>query len=205
MTFPIRAADLTLILRNLLPRPRGQTQQLVVQIMTSLIRHVHDFAREVELTHDEWMTGVDVIDSLDQHFTAKSHEAFRLREILGLESYVCEFDGESRRLSNKSAAWWMKSRIRLSLAAVPTLRPRRSSVLFGLQVRHFEKMAPPLFRIQYRLRACATLISPRHTDTRGNYCWVHVSCFAPRSDNIRKTMSATCPMLITEITCTDHA
>ncbi|EXU98744.1 dioxygenase-like protein [Metarhizium robertsii] len=107
------------------------------QIMTSLIRH---------------MTGVDLIDSLGQHFTAKSHEAFRLRDMLGLGSYVCEFDGESRRLSNKSAAWWMKLRIRLSLAAVPTPRPRRSSVLSGLRTRHFEKMAPPSFMIQYQLR-----------------------------------------------------
>lgn len=98
------------------------------------------------------MTGVDLIDSLGRHFTAKKHEAFRPYEILGLESYVCEFDRESRCPSNNSAAWWMKLRIRLSLAAVPALRPRRPSVLSGLRTRHLEKMAPPSFMIQYRLR-----------------------------------------------------
>ncbi|KAK9434696.1 chlorocatechol 1,2-dioxygenase [Metarhizium brunneum] len=65
------------------------------QIITSLIRHVHDFARDVELTHDEWMTGVDSIDSLGQHFTAKSHEAFRLREMLGLGSLVDEIENKT--------------------------------------------------------------------------------------------------------------
>lgn len=31
----------------------SNTTALHRQIMTSLIRHVHDFARDVELTHDE--------------------------------------------------------------------------------------------------------------------------------------------------------
>lgn len=32
------------------------------QLMVSLIRHVHDFARENELTVDEWMAGVQFIN-----------------------------------------------------------------------------------------------------------------------------------------------
>ncbi len=31
------------------------------QVMASLIRHVHDFARENELTVDEWRKGVELI------------------------------------------------------------------------------------------------------------------------------------------------
>lgn len=33
------------------------------QLMSSLIRHVHDFARENDLTVDEWMKGVEVINA----------------------------------------------------------------------------------------------------------------------------------------------
>lgn len=31
------------------------------KVMTSLIKHVHDFARENEITVDEWMTGVNFV------------------------------------------------------------------------------------------------------------------------------------------------
>jgi catechol 1,2-dioxygenase len=33
----------------------------VRQLTTSLIQHLHDFARENELTVDEWMTGVELV------------------------------------------------------------------------------------------------------------------------------------------------
>ena len=29
----------------------------LAEIMTALVRHLHDFAREVRLTEDEWMAG----------------------------------------------------------------------------------------------------------------------------------------------------
>jgi catechol 1,2-dioxygenase len=38
----------------------------LAQIMPSLIRHLHDFAREVNLTVDEWMAGVELV-SVDYH------------------------------------------------------------------------------------------------------------------------------------------
>lgn len=33
----------------------------LAQIMPSLIRHLHDFAREVHLTVDEWAAGVQMV------------------------------------------------------------------------------------------------------------------------------------------------
>ena len=33
------------------------------QLMASLIRHVHDFARENDLTVEEWMKGVEMINA----------------------------------------------------------------------------------------------------------------------------------------------
>lgn len=35
----------------------------VKQLATSLIQHLHDFARENELTVDEWMMGVELVES----------------------------------------------------------------------------------------------------------------------------------------------
>ncbi|EEY21993.1 catechol 1,2-dioxygenase [Verticillium alfalfae VaMs.102] len=36
-------------------------------ILTSLIRHMHDFCREVELTQDEWVTGASTNGKYDAH------------------------------------------------------------------------------------------------------------------------------------------
>lgn len=65
---------------NVTPRNR--------EIMASLITHLHDFAREIELTNDEWMTGVHFVNCLGQNSSGKTNEAFRFCEIIGLESYA---------------------------------------------------------------------------------------------------------------------
>lgn len=56
------------------------------EILSSLIRHMHDFCREVELTQDEWVIGVDYINSLGQAYRKNRNEAWRLCDILGIES-----------------------------------------------------------------------------------------------------------------------
>jgi catechol 1,2-dioxygenase len=63
---------------NVTPRNR--------EIMASLLRHLHDFAREVELTPEEWMTGVHFVNSIGQISTNIRNEAHRVSDVLGLES-----------------------------------------------------------------------------------------------------------------------
>ncbi|KAF2175770.1 hypothetical protein K469DRAFT_743182 [Zopfia rhizophila CBS 207.26] len=60
------------------------------EVMTSLIRHLHDFTREVELTVDEWMAGVKFINLIGQTSTSTRNEAHRISDVLGLESLVDE-------------------------------------------------------------------------------------------------------------------
>jgi protocatechuate 3,4-dioxygenase beta subunit len=59
-------------------------------VMSSLIRHLHDFTREVELTTDEWMAGVKFVNLIGQTSTATRNEAHRMSDVLGLESLVDE-------------------------------------------------------------------------------------------------------------------
>ncbi|KAF2868058.1 Intradiol ring-cleavage dioxygenase [Massariosphaeria phaeospora] len=59
-------------------------------VMSSLIRHLHDFTREVELTVDEWMAGVKFVNLVGQTSTATRNEAHRMSDVLGLESLVDE-------------------------------------------------------------------------------------------------------------------
>lgn len=55
-------------------------------VLGSLIRHLHDFAREVELTTEEWMTGVHFVNSIGQISTSTRNEGQRISDVLGLES-----------------------------------------------------------------------------------------------------------------------
>ncbi|PYI07308.1 aromatic compound dioxygenase [Aspergillus sclerotiicarbonarius CBS 121057] len=60
------------------------------QLMTGLIRHVHDFARENELTVDEWMAGVKLLNWAGQMSDDKRNEGQLVCDVIGLESLVDE-------------------------------------------------------------------------------------------------------------------
>jgi hypothetical protein len=56
------------------------------EVMSALIKHVHDFAREVELTIEEWMIGVNFINAVGQISDKKRNEGQRISDVIGLES-----------------------------------------------------------------------------------------------------------------------
>ncbi|KAF3800218.1 Catechol 1 2-dioxygenase [Colletotrichum gloeosporioides] len=57
-------------------------------ILTSFIQHIHDFAREVDLTTDEWMMGVNMINWAGQMSNDRRNEGQLLCDVIGLESLV---------------------------------------------------------------------------------------------------------------------
>lgn len=67
-----------------------KTEPRTREIFTSLFRHIHDFAREVELTTDEWMAGVHFINAIGQISDDKRNEGQRVSDVIGLESLVDE-------------------------------------------------------------------------------------------------------------------
>ena len=54
------------------------------QIMTSLIRHLHAFASEVQLTEEEWFEGIKFLTATGQKCDDKRQEFILLSDILGL-------------------------------------------------------------------------------------------------------------------------
>ena len=63
-----------------------KTNPRMRQIMSSLIRHIHDFARENELTIDEWMAGVEMINWAGKMSDEKRNEGQLMCDVIGLES-----------------------------------------------------------------------------------------------------------------------
>lgn len=56
------------------------------QLMGGFIRHIHDFARENELTIDEWMAGVNMINEAGKMSNEKRNEGQLMCDVIGLES-----------------------------------------------------------------------------------------------------------------------
>ena len=64
------------------PDPRLQ------QVMASLVRHLHDFAREVDLTPGEWIKGIEFLTAVGKKCTPARQEFILLSDTLGLSSLV---------------------------------------------------------------------------------------------------------------------
>ena len=58
------------------------------QIMTSLIRHLHAFVREVELTEEEWFEGIKFLTAAGQQCDDKRQEYILLSDVLGVSMLV---------------------------------------------------------------------------------------------------------------------
>lgn len=58
------------------------------EIMESLTRHLHAFALETRLTHDEWMQGLDTLRQAGRITTPERDEFVLLSDVLGLSSLV---------------------------------------------------------------------------------------------------------------------
>jgi hydroxyquinol 1,2-dioxygenase len=68
------------------PNPRFK------QIMTALVEHAHAFVREVELTPEEWMTGIQFLTATGKNCDEKRQEFILLSDTLGISMLVVAVD-----------------------------------------------------------------------------------------------------------------
>jgi hydroxyquinol 1,2-dioxygenase len=66
----------------------ADTDPRVKEIMTSLASHLHDFARDVNLTHDEWRAGLELMKWTGDITTPERNEFVLMSDVLGLSSLV---------------------------------------------------------------------------------------------------------------------
>ncbi len=58
------------------------------EVMTSLAKHLHAFAKDVDLTHAEWNTAIDFFERMTEFTTKERHEFVLLSDVMGLSSLV---------------------------------------------------------------------------------------------------------------------
>jgi hydroxyquinol 1,2-dioxygenase len=76
------------ITQAVLARHSGMSNERLREIMTSLVQHLHSFAREVKLTEAEWFAGIQFLTEVGHFCTDKRQEFILLSDTLGLSMLV---------------------------------------------------------------------------------------------------------------------
>ena len=80
------------------PNPR------LKEIADAAVRHLHAFARDVNLTPDEWLQGIQFMTAVGQACTPLRQEFILLSDVLGLSAVVNALhDKKARELGSQSS------------------------------------------------------------------------------------------------------
>jgi hydroxyquinol 1,2-dioxygenase len=80
----MRSVDQNTITDAVLARQANTEDPRLKRIMTGLVKHLHDFAREVELTEEEWFKGIQFLTRCGHITDDKRQEFILLSDVLGL-------------------------------------------------------------------------------------------------------------------------
>lgn len=84
----MRNLDEQTITQAVLTRNAGTESQRLHEIVTSLVQHLHAFARETNLTEEEWEKGIEFLTAIGHITTDKRQEFILLSDTLGLSTLV---------------------------------------------------------------------------------------------------------------------
>jgi hydroxyquinol 1,2-dioxygenase len=73
------------------------------QLMTSLVQHLHDFARDVRLTGEEWSTAMDFMERVGKISSPTRQEVVLLSDILGLSMLLDKINQHTGSSATDSA------------------------------------------------------------------------------------------------------
>jgi hydroxyquinol 1,2-dioxygenase len=80
------------------------------EIMSAFVRHLHDFAREVKLTEEEFERAVGYIVALGKHTTPSHNEGVLMSGSLGFSTLICLLNngnrGQTETTANMLGPFW---------------------------------------------------------------------------------------------------
>src|SRR5208337_4102140 len=86
------------------PNPRFR------EIMSAFVRHLHDFAREVQLTEEEFQAAIGYIVALGKHTNETHNEAVLMSGSLGFSTLICLLNngnhGQTETDANLLGPFW---------------------------------------------------------------------------------------------------
>jgi protocatechuate 3,4-dioxygenase beta subunit len=84
----MRAIDENTITDAVLEQASSTQDARLKQVMAALVRHLHAFAREVDLAPEEWLAGIRFLTAVGQKCTPFRQEFILLSDTLGISSLV---------------------------------------------------------------------------------------------------------------------
>jgi hydroxyquinol 1,2-dioxygenase len=84
----MRDFDESDITAEVLKRNSGASNDRLRSVMEGLVRHLHAFARETQLTEEEWLVGIQFLTRVGQMCSATRQEFILLSDTLGLSMLV---------------------------------------------------------------------------------------------------------------------
>ena len=84
----MRNLDETTITQAAIARHTGIANERLKTVMTSLVQHLHGFAREVHLTEAEWVAGIEFLTAVGHICSPTRQEFILLSDTLGLSTLV---------------------------------------------------------------------------------------------------------------------
>ncbi|MCY1204945.1 Hydroxyquinol 1,2-dioxygenase [compost metagenome] len=84
----MRNLDEETITQAVLARNADMTDRRLKEVMTSLIQHLHAFARDIKLTEEEWAAGIQFLTEVGHTCNPARQEFILLSDTLGLSTLV---------------------------------------------------------------------------------------------------------------------
>ena len=77
------------------------------EIVTSLVQHLHAFAREVRLTEAEWMAGIQFLTATGHTCDDKRQEFILLSDVLGLSMLTVAMNNDKPAGCTEATVPWI--------------------------------------------------------------------------------------------------
>jgi catechol 1,2-dioxygenase len=104
------------------------------EVLTSLVKHLHAFARDVHLTEEEFEKAVGIIARLGQMTTAKHNEVVLMAGSLGFSSLICLLNngnnGQTETTANLLGPFWRMNSPRTESGASIVRSPTPGPAIF---------------------------------------------------------------------------
>jgi hydroxyquinol 1,2-dioxygenase len=104
------------------------------EIMSAFIRHLHDFAREVKLTEEEFQTAIGYIVALGKQTNENHNEAVLMAGSLGFSALICLLNNGDRGQTETDASqlgpFWRMNSPRMANGASIVRSPTPGPALF---------------------------------------------------------------------------
>ncbi len=131
----MRAIDHNTITDAALDQMSGTPNPRMKEIMESLVKHLHQFARDVDLTPEEWIQGITFLTEVGQKCTPFRQEFILLSDTLGFSALINALhDKRAIEDSTKSSLlgpFYRQGSPKMNLGDCIVKSPRQQVVIYG--------------------------------------------------------------------------